>query len=388
MLNVSVSMCQASVALGIANVRYWSMVTVRVHRELRRWEAHAALIADPSLRAHARAKLDLERFNAEVAATLATLAPRQWRTRTITAIVAFQVMYDYLDAVSEQIVADPLRNGHQLYRAFTDALSDSAETGDYYHHHPQGDDSGYLEALVSTFRYAFQQLPSAAVVAPIARRTAGRCGEAQTRTHAIPREGVAQLATWAVTEAAETGLAWWEVAAGAAASVLAVHALIAAAADPRTSAAEAARIDVAYLPISALTTLLDSVIDHDRDAGDGSHGYVAYYPSRAAAAGGIGAVARQGTTAASALRHAPHHVMTVAGAAAYYLSAPGADSEFARPITQHVISELQPLITPILRVFQVWRFAKRVRDRTHGEWDAAQLDEQVDDGGIAGPIAQ
>lgn len=363
MVNVSVSLRQASVALGVANVRYWSMVTLQVHRELRRWEAHAALIADPSLRRHARAKLEQERFNAEVAATLATLAPRRWRPRTITAIVAFQVMYDYLDAISELPVVDPLRNGHQLYHAFTDALSASSGSGDYYRHHPNDDDSGYLETLVATFRDSFQQLPSAAVVAPIARRTAGRCGEAQTRTHAIPQEGVAQLAAWAVAEAADTELAWWEVAAGAAASVLAVHALTASAADPRTSAAEAASIDLAYLPISALTTLLDSVIDHDRDAGDGSHGYVAYYPSRDAAAGGISAVARQGSTAASALRHAPHHVMTVAGAAAYYLSAPGANSEFAKPIAQHVVSELQPLITPILRVFQVWRFAKRVRDR-------------------------
>ena len=199
-------------SLGTANLRYWSTVARHVRRELRHWDARAYQIADPVLRGHARAKLDGERFNAEVAATLATLAPRHHRRRAIAATVAFQVMYDYLDAVSEQPVADPLRNGQQLYRAFADALSDADGAEDsYYLHHPQNDDSGYLRALVTVCRAAFYSLPSATAVAPVARRTAIRCGEAQTRTHALPREGLAQLAAWAAAEAEGTELTWWEL---------------------------------------------------------------------------------------------------------------------------------------------------------------------------------
>src|SRR5829696_5146585 len=117
-VNVSVSLTQATLALGVANMRYWSMVARRVQRELRHWEHRAHEITDPVLREHALGKLTEERFNAEVAATLATLAPWRRRSRVVVATVAFQVMYDYLDAVSEQPVADPLRNGRRLYGAF------------------------------------------------------------------------------------------------------------------------------------------------------------------------------------------------------------------------------------------------------------------------------
>jgi tetraprenyl-beta-curcumene synthase len=345
-----------------ANARYWPTVHPHVRRELRQWERRASEIADPALRAHALGKLQAERFNAEVAATLQTLAPRQHRPEAITVTVAFQVIYDYLDAVSEQPAADPLCNGRSLYRAFDDALSETPPVGSYYRHHDplHRDDGGYLEALVATCRRAFGTLPAAAAVAPVARRTAARCGEAQTRTHAIPRKGVDQLATWAAAESPDAELRWWEVSAGAAASVLSVHALIAAAADPHTTTSDALRIDAAYLPISALTTLLDSLVDYEADTRSGSHRYLSYYEDAAAAAGRIGVVARRGAAAATTLPHADHHAMTVAGAAAYYLSAPGAHSAFARPIARHVIDELRPLVVPTLAIFHVWRRVKRL----------------------------
>jgi tetraprenyl-beta-curcumene synthase len=360
-VRVQISLRSAGLALVVANARYWLTVAPYVMRELRRWEACAHAIDDPVLRAHALAKLREERFNAEVATTLSTLAPRRHRRAVIVAIVAFQVLYDYLDGVGEQPAADPLADGFQLYRAFAAALTPEPTAVDYYRHHPRCDGSGYLDALAGACREAFRTLPASEAVAPIARRVAQRCGEAQTRTHAIGREGTGQLVAWAAREADTTGLMWWEVAAGAAASVLAVHALIGAAADASTTREEAARIDAAYLPISAITTLLDSVIDRDRDVSVGSHGFVAYYPSGTVAAERIGAVARRGAAAAWTLRHGPHHAVTVAGAAAYYLSAPGARTPFARPVRRSVVNELKPLILPILGIFHVWREAKRLR---------------------------
>ncbi|MGB2710973.1 MAG: DUF2600 family protein [Conexibacter sp.] len=354
-------MAQGLRALALANVRYWVSVAPHVRRELRHWERRAAAIADPALRAHALGKLRDEHFNAEVAATLATLAPRRQRQLVVTAIVAFQIVYDYLDAVSEQPVADPLANGRQLYGAFMATLGTQADGADHYRYHPQRDDGGYLDALVTACREAFWALPAAIAVAPVARRSATRCGEAQTRTHAVPREGVGQLSAWATREALDHEMTWWESAAGAAASVLSVHALMAAAADPRTTSSEAASIDAAYLPISALTTLLDSLIDREQDTTTGNHGYVAYYPSATVAAHRIGEVAHRATSAAARLRHGPHHAMTVAGAAAYYLSAPGAGTPFARPVAAHVAGELRPLVTPILGIFRLWRLAKRLR---------------------------
>ena len=45
--------------------------------------------------------------------------------------------------------------------------------------------------------------------------------------------------------------------------------------------------------------------------------------------------------------------MTLVGVAAYYISAPTADSDFARPVTSQVRRELQPLITPTLGVMRL-----------------------------------
>jgi tetraprenyl-beta-curcumene synthase len=377
-----VSLSRALLALCIANARYWSSVAPVVRRELRRWERRAGAIANPILRGHALGKLREERFNAEVAATLSTLAPKRLRRRVIAAIVAFQVIYDYLDVLSEQLVVAPLDNGRQLYRAFAAALSPGESAIDYYRHNPQRDDGGYLDALVATCRAGFHALPAAAIVAPVAQRTAARCGEAQTRTHAIVIEGPAQLEGWAANQLPGQRLTWWELAAGCAASVLAVHALIAAAADPRTTQAEALRIDAAYLPICALTTLLDSLVDRDADLACGDHAYLSYYADDAAVADRVRAVAREAMAGAQTLRHASHHTMSVSGAAAYYLSAPGAGAERARPISRDVARELKPLIAPIMQIFHAWRLAKRIAGRRAGRARRAPLLAHV--GGATG----
>src|ERR1044072_456064 len=131
--------CAIPVATGIAlvraNARYWWTVFPQVRRELSGWDRLAQAIPDPALRAQAQHKLRQERFNTEVAATLATLAPSPWRPKAVTAIVALEVMYDYLDGLTEQPVLDPLANGRQLYRAFADALAPCGPPSGHYRHH-------------------------------------------------------------------------------------------------------------------------------------------------------------------------------------------------------------------------------------------------------------
>lgn len=353
----------ATVALIGANARYWPTVFPEVRRELRRWDRRAQAIPDDALRAQAVGKLREERFNTEVAATLATLVPPVRRHTVVEAIVALEVMYDYLDGLTEQPVPDPLANGRQLYRGFADALSAAGPLADHYRHHPQGDDGGYLSALATTCRRALWSLPAAPVVAPVACAVAARCGEAQTRTHAVPRLGSGQLRAWASAQPEAAALRWWEVASGAAASVLAAHALIALAADPGATAADAERIADAYVTTCALTTLLDSLVDGEADAVTGDHAYLAYYRDDAEAAERLGALAREAVAAAYELPHAAHHLMTVAGAVAFYLSAPAADDERARRLTAPMAAELHPLLAPPLAIFAAWRGAKRARSR-------------------------
>lgn len=367
----------AALALGRANLRYWPTVYPQVRRELRRWDRRALAIPDPALRAQALEKLREERFNTEVAATLATLAPPSQRRAVVVAIVALEVMYDYLDGLSEQPVADQLANGRQLYRAFADALAPAGTDDDHYRHHPQGDDGGYLAALAAACRGALWELPAAAAAAPVALTVAQRCGEAQTRTHLVARAGSGQLAAWAGAQPEARALRWWEVASGAAASVLAVHALLASAADPRTTAADAERIARAYLATCALTTLLDSLVDAEADADGGGHAYLSYYRDEVEAAERLGHLAAEAVAAARELPRAAHHLMTVAGAVAFYLSAPAAACERGERLAAPVAAELRPLLAPALAIFEAWRRAKWLAReewnlRFRGPWAACQ----------------
>ena len=355
-------LARAGIALVLANARFWPTVVPLVGRELRRWETAARRIENPALRALALEKLDGERFNAEVAATLATLAPSKYRQATIAAIVAYEVMYDYLDGLTEIPTENPLRDGHELYRAFTDAVEPrSAPLSSDYAPHPRSDDGGYLAELVSVVRQSLIQLPAADAVAEASQRAAGRCAEAQIRAHAVPRLGTEQLEHWALGEVAGSPLRWQQFLAGSASSVLAVHALIAAAADERTTARDASELDTVYLSICALSTMLDSLIDHEADLAAGQVGYSRYYESHDLLAEDLVASARRALEHTRVLRNGPHHAMTLVGVAAYYLSAPTAASSFVRPVAQRIETELQPLMTPTSTVMRTWRLAKRSR---------------------------
>jgi tetraprenyl-beta-curcumene synthase len=355
-------LARAGVALMLANIRFWPTIAPLVAAQLKRWEQHAHQIRDPALQVLALQKLDEERFNAEVAATLATLAPPKHRKGVVEAIVAYEVMYDYLDGLTEQPTANPLDHGHQLYQAFTDAITLDAEpAGHYYPLDEHADDGGYLAELVRVVREALQALPSTEAISQVSQRAARRCAEAQIRAHAVPLLGTAQLEQWAAHQATGTLLGWQEFLAGAASSVLAVHALIAAATREGTTPEEAAEIDTVYLSICALSTMLDSLIDHQSDAQAGQTGYIRYYQNHDLLARDLTRAARRAVEHATPLPNGAHHVMTLVGVAAYYISAPTAGSDFAQPVTRRVRRQLQPLITPTLLVMRAWRAAKRAR---------------------------
>lgn len=348
-------------ALALANVRFWPKVAPLALGQLRRWERRANTIEDPVLRALALEKLKEERFNSEVATTLATLVSKKHRKAVVEAIVAYEVMYDYLDGLTEQPTSDPLRDGRQLYRAFINAIDPCTPPADGYYSTRSDDDGGYLTELVAVVSEALARLPANGAIRLAAGRAATRCAEAQIRAHAVPTLGTAQLEDWAMSEAGGIPLGWQQYLAGAASSVLAVHALIAAAADKRTTPAEAEEIDMTYLSICYLSTMLDSLIDYQRDTAAGQSGYIRYYPDHDLLAKDLTDAARRAIEHATPLRDGAHHAMTLVGVAAYYLSAPTASSDFAAPATYQVRRELKPLITPTLGVMRGWRAAKRAR---------------------------
>jgi hypothetical protein len=396
---------RAGFALVVANARYWTGVAPLVRRELARWERRAGAIADAELKALALAKLDGEGFHAEAAAMFATLAPRARRPSVVEAIVALELLFDYLDGLTERPASDPLRAGEHLFGALRDAFAVRAASAapdlpppaagfvppaagfappaagvarragsrgaDPRGAAPRCADGGYLEELSDAVAAALAHLPAAPAVAAVAQTLARRAGEAQTRIHAAAQLGLAPLREWAAAELRdevepgdEDGGDWRLRVAGAAASVLALHALIAAAADPATTPRAARRIAETHLATSVLLTLLDGLVDEQSDsAGVRRPRYLDLFADRAELPETLARTARRALTLARGLPGGARHAMLLTAAVAYYGSAPGAGDEGARVAIARVQRELEPLIVPTLALMRAWRGAQKLSSR-------------------------
>jgi tetraprenyl-beta-curcumene synthase len=307
------------VAVVAALAVYRRVIVPQVRRELGRWRGVAEGIPDPTLRAHALAAIDDKGLNVEATAVFATLAPHRTRPTAIRAMVPLQVAIDYLDSLGEQRLVD---------------------------------DSGYLDRLFGSCRESARALPSHGAVSTLLDRAVARCGEGQHYTHAAEHGNRAALETWAHVQDAPPAYRWWEVAAGASSSV-AAHALIATAADSRTTATEAELIDAAYFPsIGALTVLLDDLVDRDEDAAAGAHSYIAYYADSEETANRLELIANLACSALAGLRHPHRHAAILAGVVGFYLSAEESRAAYARPARERLLRSAGPAVRPIVAVMR------------------------------------
>lgn len=345
--------------------RYLTSILPRVTRELAHWRAGARRIPDPALRRLALQALS-KRGNMEGAALFAVLAPRARRRETVRALVAFQTAYNYLDALAEQPSAEPASNGRRLHEALLVALDPTAAHADYYAHHPQSQDGGYLAELVDSCRSAFLTLPSHRAVSTAAWAAAARIVAFQSLNLTREQGGHDALERWARYQTpAGLGLDWWQTAA-AGGSSLAVHALIATAANPDVQPSEAAAIEGAYFPWTcALHSLLDSLVDIDEDERAGQRNLLSYHASPQQAAFAMKMLAQRASAAARGLPDAPHHGVILTAMATYYLSSPEASMPGARATSAKVAATLGPLVPPALLLFKARRLAARL---THGAY--------------------
>jgi tetraprenyl-beta-curcumene synthase len=344
-----------ALALLITGIAYWLTIAPTARSELRRWKRYARSIPDPVLRGHALEKLTNEALNPEAAAFFAVLAPRSSRAKLTRLIVAYQAMYDYLDAVNEEPTFSRLHDGLQLHRALLDTMRFRRTSTNYYTRHLHDDDGGYVDALVNTCRDALDAFPSRVALTPTLIAAAERCGEAQARNHAVLIEGYDQLIDWSERQAPCSGYLWWELSA-AGISCLAIHALFAAAATPKTTPHEAERVDAAYFPpVCAISALLDSLIDLPHDADTINHSFAAHYTSGSHAAERYAAIITDAEEQLSSLRHARRHRIILTGITGYYLSAHEAHNTFAHTVTTRAISAASPMIWPILAIMRVRR---------------------------------
>jgi tetraprenyl-beta-curcumene synthase len=354
-------------AFAGAASRYWLGVFPLLGRELRHWHLRAHTIPDPALRRLALITQKNERGNLEGAAAFAVLAPREHRAHVVRAVVAFQVVYDYVDTLAEQPCEDPVANGHQLHLALLTALNPDGDHPDYYEHSSGSRDNGYMRNLIDTCRFAFAALPSHASVAERALHCARRMVAYQSLNHGKPGDTRVALATWAsAMTPAGTALRWWETAASAASS-LSVFALIAAAAQPVLRTGEVAVTEGAYFPwIGALHVLLDSLIDRGEDVAAGHHCLIDHYASADETATRLGDIAAHATRSTELLPNGVAHATILAAMTSFYLSAPAASTSEAAPVAQRVLASTGPLATPTMAVLRTRRAVERLLEDDGG----------------------
>jgi tetraprenyl-beta-curcumene synthase len=345
--------------------RYWFQVFPAARSTQRRLRELATKIPDPLLREDALISHDHKGSNSEGLAALAVLAPRRRRSEIAQSLVAYQLMLDYLDCVSERPVEDPVDAGLELHRAFAVALDPDASHEDYYARAPAAQDGGYLEQLIETCRAPLRELPSYQAVRGPLQHQALLCAESQALNHALRFTPVEdRLSEWAIRIVAEAGgeseFEWWELVAAAAASSLCVGALLALAATPGVGENEARRVESAYFPwASGLNALLDSLVDLDEDPEDGSH--LRRYSSPERAAERLGAIAAGARERVSALPDGALHEAILAAMGALYLAHEEAWRAGREPISRAVYEALGPLAKPSLAVHLLRRRGRGTR---------------------------
>ncbi len=343
--------------LGEAAARELAWGLPAVAHEVRAWRARASAVPVAAIREDALSALARKRGHTDGAALFCIL-PRAREPSLLRLLVAYEIMWDFLDSVNEHGAGAGQANGRQLHLALIDALDPDAPLSDYYRHHPWHEDGGYLNALVQTCQDACRRLPSYDAVRSLLAQEARRAQVLAINHELDPTRRETDLREWARADCPAAHEACWYELSGAASASLTVHALLALAAKPRLSNTEITLVHHAYFPwISAATTMLDSYVDQAEDTANGDHSYVAHYPSAELAMRRIGLLLRRSMAAASKLPDSERHILIVACMIAMYLSKDSARAPNMRRGTQKLLvagGRLPLLLFPILRL---WRIA-------------------------------
>jgi tetraprenyl-beta-curcumene synthase len=328
-----------------------------VSREIDIWRARALLIPDAPIREDALNSIEHKRGHTDGAA-LFWILPRRRDLNLLRLLVAYEIIWDFLDSVNEHGACEGPANGRQLHLALVEALDPGAPISDYYRYHPWCEDGGYLRSLVEACRRGCAALPSFASVSALLAREAKRAQVLALNHDTDAADRDAALRAWADSEFCEAQECSWFELSGAASASLTVHAFLALAAETNCTSADIAETGAAYFPwLSATTTMLDSYVDQAEDALNGDHRYIAHYPSRAVAADRVGELVTRSVREARDLRNGHRHAVIASCMVAMYLSKDSARTPGMRAGTASLVragGSLTRLLLPILRL---WRIA-------------------------------
>jgi len=326
-------------------------------RELRRWRSRAHQIPDVRLRQEALIALDRKRGNTHGAAMF-SLLPRVRSRSLLRLLVTYQVMWDFLDSVSETSAASGHANALQLHLALVDALDYARPIPDYYAPRLQLDDGGYLRALVETCRHCCRDLPSFHKVRPLLLREATRINVQAINHNVDPARRETELRDWVAREyPGSHDASWFELAAAAGAN-LAIYALLVLASEPHCTTTDIDRAYHAYFPwTAALATMLDSFVDQADDQANGDHCYVAYYQTAEHATHGIGRLVQRCLVETHTLKNSEGHTLIAACMVAMYLSRDSARAPGLRHDARRIAHAGGSLTRALLPILRLWRIA-------------------------------
>jgi tetraprenyl-beta-curcumene synthase len=327
-----------------------------VWRELRTWRARASEISDEGLRRNAISAIDGKRVNVHGAALFCTLASRRSKA-LLRLLVAYQVMFDFLDSASESAEAGEV-NGLQLHAAMVDAFDPARAVRDYYLYDAREGDGGYLHALVDACRRQCQGLRLFQRIRPFLVAEATRASVQALNHDPCSTSRVAKLQAWAEREFPDEQEAeWFELSAAASGASVSLFALLALASDLDVADEEIASVRRIYWPwANLLTTMLDSYVDTAEDAATGHQSYIAYYPNRDVAIARLTKIIRRCLSDASALPAGDKHLVVIASMIAMYLSKDSARANDSRLITSALFARsgsLPQLLAPVLRLWWI-----------------------------------
>lgn len=326
-------------AAGFDLFQFLRSVIPRARESLARIRDIAEKIPDEALRCEALASIDAKAFHVAGGCIFATFLPKAAAERYIAVVAPLETIYDYLDNLCDRHPNASPAAYARLHRALADALDPFAGVATYYDLGPDGDDGGYLAALVSQTQRALRTLDGYETLLPFFREAARLYGERQTLSHLSPGERERACIAFYERERAHAGDLEWHEFACAAGSNMHVFAPLFMLFDGNGASTKATH-DAYFPAMSAVHILLDSFIDQAEDRAHGDLSFVAVYRNAQSMHERLGRLSEEAAEAFSKLPNPQRHRFVLRTMALFYLTHP-------KVYAQHLDAEAQELLCAI-----------------------------------------
>lgn len=331
-----------------------------VSAEVARWRLCASAIADPAARDRVLGDLEAKRSYLNGSAFFNNLVRRR-SPQLVRLLVAFQILANYLDTVSEH---DAQRTGRPP-RQWASMLRDAVDLGrapsrELYV--AVGQEGQYLRQLVSECRLACAGLPAYRLARPLVSAEVRLTATLDLEHDPCPTRRDRSLRRFVHAELGTTsGLTWWETAAGTSSALTVIVVLALAADDDSTSLTELQRAVDAYRFVAALAALLDNYVDQVADRADRSNNHILNHGGGTNGAGRLTELIERALREVSELRNSQRHVLLTTMMLAMFLSADEARQGSLHDDTRRLVQAGGATTRLLLPVLLAWRAAHHQR---------------------------